>query len=130
MRLPVGGASTRRPPGGPYQRRRTMQFQLSGQQIEVTPALRDHATSKLDRLTRLDDKCLGLSIVLSVDKLQQRAEGTLAVNGATLHAEAAEADMYASIDVLFDKLVAQLRKHRDKLCDKHQREVRQERQYG
>ncbi|PWK81560.1 ribosome hibernation-promoting factor, HPF/YfiA family [Fulvimonas soli] len=107
-----------------------MQFQLSGQQIEVTPALRDHATSKLDRLTRLDDKCLGLSIVLSVDKLQQRAEGTLAVNGATLHAEAAEADMYASIDVLFDKLVAQLRKHRDKLCDKHQREVRQERQYG
>ena len=33
-----------------------MQFQLSGQQIVVTPALRDHVTSKLDRLTRLDDK--------------------------------------------------------------------------
>jgi putative sigma-54 modulation protein len=107
-----------------------MQFQLSGQQIEVTPALRDHATAKLDRLTRLDEKLISLAIVLSVDKLQQRAEGTLGVTGATLHAEAAEADMYVSIDVLFDKLVNQLRKHREKISDKHQRETREERQYG
>ena len=72
-----------------------MQFQLSGQQIEVTPALREHATAKLDRLTRLDDKLMSLAIVLSVDKL-----------------------------------VAQLRKHREKIADKHQREAREERQYG
>ena len=107
-----------------------MQFQLSGQQIEVTQALRDHATAKLDRLTGLDDKPLGLTVVLSIDKLHQRADGTLRVAGATLHAEAAEADMYASIDVLFDKLVAQLRKHREKIGDKHQRETREERQVG
>lgn len=107
-----------------------MQFQLSGQQIEVTPALRDHATAKLDRLTRLDDKLTGLAIVLSVDKLQQCAEGTLRVTGATLHAEAAEADMYASIDILFDKLVNQLRKHREKVSDKHPHEVREARQFG
>jgi len=107
-----------------------MQFQLSGQQIEVTPALRDHATAKLDRLTRLDEKCLGLVIVLSLDKLQQRADGTLKVTGATLHAEATEADMYASIDVLFDKLVNQLRKYREKVKDKHQHEAREARQFG
>ncbi|MHA6205435.1 ribosome hibernation-promoting factor, HPF/YfiA family [Dyella soli] len=107
-----------------------MQVQLSGQQIEVTQALRDHVNSRLDRLTRLDDKILSLSIVLSVNKLQQRAEGTLAVSGAALHAEALEADMYVSIDVLFDKLVTQLRKHREKICDKHQRAAREERLYG
>jgi putative sigma-54 modulation protein len=107
-----------------------MQFQLSGQQIEVTPALRDHATAKLDRLTRLDDKLTSLAIVLSVDKLRQRADGTLRVTGATLHAEATEADMYASIDILFDKLLIQLRKHRQKLGDKHQHEAREARQYG
>jgi putative sigma-54 modulation protein len=38
--------------------------------------------------------------------------------------------MYVSIDVLFDKLVNQLRKHREKISDKHQRETREERQYG
>src|SRR6516164_645515 len=107
-----------------------MQVQLSGQQIEVTPALRDHVNSRLDRLTRLDERLLSLSIVLSVNKLQQRAEGTLAVTGSTLHAEALENDMYVSIDVLFDKLVTQLRKHREKMCDKHQRAAREERLYG
>jgi len=38
--------------------------------------------------------------------------------------------MYASIDMLFDKLVNQLRRHREKIVDKHQRAVRDERQYG
>ena len=104
-----------------------MQFQLSGQQIEVTPALRNHVESRLDRLHRLDDKLISLSVVLSVDKLQHRADATLGVTGATLHAEA---DMYASIDMLFDKLVNQLRRHREKIADKHQRAVREERQYG
>jgi putative sigma-54 modulation protein len=47
-----------------------MQFQLSGQQIEVTQALRDHVTAKLDKLTRLDDRLISLSVVLSVDKLR------------------------------------------------------------
>ncbi len=107
-----------------------MQFQLSGQQIEVTQALRDHVTAKLDRLTRLDDKLISLVIVLSVDKLQQCAEGTLGVTGTILHAEAAEPDMYASIDIVFDKLVSQLRKHREKVSDKHQQEAREARLYG
>ncbi|GAB2565964.1 ribosome-associated translation inhibitor RaiA [Dyella jejuensis] len=106
-----------------------MQFQLSGQRIDVTQALRDHVTAKLDRLTRLDDRIVSLNIVLSINKLQQRAEGTISVAGNALHAEATESDMYASIDILFDKLVNQLRRYREKLCDKHQREVREVRQY-
>ncbi len=107
-----------------------MQFQLSGQHFEVTQALRDHATAKIERLTRLDDKLISLVVVLSVDKLQQFAEGTLCVCGTKLHAEAAEADMYVSIDIVFDKLVSQLRKHREKISDKHQQEVREARLYG
>lgn len=105
-----------------------MQLQLSGQQIDVTAALREHVTAKLDRLTRLDDRIVGLNVVLSVDKIQQCAEGTLSVTGNLLHAEAHGTDMYASIDMLFDKLVNQLRRYREKLCDKHPREVREIRQ--
>jgi putative sigma-54 modulation protein len=121
-----------RRPGGQFQqvRRRTMQFKLSGQKIDITAALRSHAEAKLDRLTRLDDRIVSLNVVLSVDKLQQCAEGTLNVAGKSLHAEASETDMYVSIDNLFDMLVTQLRRHREKLCDKHQREVREIRQYG
>ena len=100
-----------------------MQFQLSGQKIEVTAALRNHAEVKLDRLTRLDDRIVSLNIVLSVNKLQQCAEGTLNVAGKTLHTKATENDMYVSIDKMFDTLVTQLRRYREKLCDKHQEQV-------
>lgn len=104
-----------------------MHFQLSGQHFEVTQSLRDHATARLDRLTRLDDRLTTFAMVLSIDKLQQKAEGTLHTSsGATLHAEAFEPDMYVSIDVMFDKLITQLRKHREKVCDKHKAEVRRE----
>lgn len=104
-----------------------MQVQLSGQQIEITQALRGHVQGKIDRLTRLDARLNNLAVVLSMDRLQQCAEGTLSVPGAILHAEAAAADMYASIDTVFDKLVVQLRKHREKVCDKRQREAREDR---
>ena len=101
-----------------------MQVQISGHQIEVTTALRDHVQSKLDRLGRHFDNVTGLSVVLSVEKLVHRAEGTLAVAGRTLHAEASDGDMYASVDLLFDKLVAQLRKYKEKVTDHHRDEAR------
>jgi len=105
-----------------------MQVQLSGHQIEVTQALRDHLHAKLDRLTRHFDNITSLNVVLSVEKLEHRAEGTLnAAGGASVHAEASDADMYASIDLLIDKLVAQLRKHKEKLTDHRRSEVRQQR---
>lgn len=104
-----------------------MQFQLSGQHVDITEAMRGYVTERLERLTRLDDRLTSLSVVLSLDKLQQKAEGTLHTStGALLHAEAFEQDMYVSIDMMFDKLVTQLRKHRDKVSDKHKAEARRD----
>lgn len=101
-----------------------MQVQLSGHQIDVTPALRNHVQSKLDRLNRHFDNITSLNVVLSVEKLRHHAEGTLAAAGRTLHAEAADADMYTSIDTMMGKLDAQLRKHKEKLTDHHRDEAR------
>ena len=103
-----------------------MQFQLSGQHVKITPGLRSHVQAKLTRLSRLDDRLLGVTVVLSLDKLQQCAEATLDTSGVTLHAEAAATDMYAAIDTMFDKLVAQLRRHREKIHDKHLKAARQD----
>lgn len=104
-----------------------MQVQLSGHQIDVTPALRDHVQSKLDVLTRHFDHITSLKVVLSVEKLEHRAEGTLAASGCLLHAEAADSDMYASIDTMVNKLDVQLRKHKEKLTDHHREEAREAR---
>ncbi len=93
-----------------------MQTQVSGHQIEVTPALRDYVDARRDRLTRRFDHLTSLNVVLEVEKnrLANRAEGTLAAAGAVLHADAVDADMYAAIDALFDKLDAQVRRRKDK----------------
>lgn len=101
-----------------------MQVQISGQQIAITPALRSHVQSKIDRLARHFDNLTDLTVVLSVEKLEQRADGTLLGAGCNLHAQGSDLDMYASIDIMFDKLVGQLRRHKEKLTDHRAREGR------
>lgn len=93
-----------------------MQVQVSGHQIEITPALRDYVDARRERLTRRFDNLTSLNVVLEVEKnrLANRAEGTLAAAGKVLHADAVDNDMYAAIDALFDKLDAQVRRHKDK----------------
>lgn len=104
-----------------------MQLQVSGQQVDVTPALRSHVESKLNGIDKLFDNVTSLNVVLSIEKLMHRVDATLAAAGRVLHANASEGDMYASIDVVFDKLESQLRKHKEKVTDHHQAKARKER---
>ena len=81
-----------------------MRIETYGQQIEVTPALRDYVESKLARLERHFDQPFDVRTQLSLDKPDHRAEATVNIAGRTLHADAAAIDMYAAIDLLADKL--------------------------
>jgi len=101
-----------------------MQIHIKGHQIDVTPALREHAEGKLERLTRHFDHLHELSIVLSIEKLLHKAEATILVSGKAMHADAVAPDMYAAIDALADKLTAQVRKHKEKLTNHHNEDVR------
>lgn len=91
-----------------------MNLSISGHHLEVTPALRDYVTAKLERIRRHFDQVIDVNVVLSVDKLRQKAEIALHVRGKDLFAEAVDADLYAAIDALFDKLDRQVLKHKDK----------------
>jgi putative sigma-54 modulation protein len=53
-----------------------------------------------------------------VEKLRQKAEVTLHVPGRDLHCECEDADLYAAIDLLADKLDRQVLRYKDKLQDK------------
>ncbi len=100
-----------------------MQLNLSGHHIDITPALRDYVTSKLlERLERHFDNMTNMYVVLSVEKVRQKAEATLHVSGAKLFADAEHEDMYAAIDMLADKLDKQVKKHKEKKKDHHQAE--------
>lgn len=96
-----------------------MQLNITGQKIDVTPALHDYVTSKLSRLERYFDNVTNVHVVLAVEKLNQKAEATVHVAGGKLFADATDENMYAAIDALIDKLDRQIKKHKEKLTDHH-----------
>ncbi|MEO7064260.1 MAG: ribosome-associated translation inhibitor RaiA [Dokdonella sp.] len=106
-----------------------MQIIIKGHQVDVTPALRDYATAKFERVTRHFDQLHDLQIVLGIEKLLHKAEATIQLSGKILHADATAVDMYAALDVLVDKMANQVRKHKEKVTDHHADSVRAAR-YG
>ena len=96
-----------------------MQISLSGHHVDVTPALRDYVTNKFQRLERHFDHVTNAHVVLSIEKLQQKAEATLHLSGANVYADAIDEDMYAAIDALADKLDRQIKRHKEKRKDHH-----------
>lgn len=92
-----------------------MQLNITGQNVEITDALREFINPKFAKLEQYFDRINQVYIVLKVEKVSHVAEATLHVNGGELHASAEAQDMYAAIDGLIDKLARQLTKHKDKL---------------
>jgi len=95
-----------------------MNLSVSGHHLEVTPALRSYVESKLGRVKRHFDHVIDAHVILTANKVTQKAEVTLHVPGKDLHCESEEGDLYAAIDVLADKLDRQVLKYKDKLHDK------------
>jgi putative sigma-54 modulation protein len=91
-----------------------MQVIITGHHLEVTEALKAHVDAKFEKLARHFDNVTDVHVILSVEKLVQKAEATLQLNGAKLFAEDHQEDMYSAIDALVDKLERQITKHKEK----------------
>ena len=99
-----------------------MQLSISGHHIEVSEALNEYIQSKMTRIERHFDHVIDAHIVLDVEKQRHKAEGTIQIAGNRLHAHSVHDDMYAAIDLMVDKLDRQVRKHKEKFSDHHQRD--------
>ena len=91
-----------------------MQITITGHHIEVTESLRNYVNEKFQKLERHFGQVIDIHVILSVEKLVQKAEATVHVNGAKLFAEDGQPDLYAAIDGLIDKLDRQTIKHKEK----------------
>ena len=94
-----------------------MNLNLTGHHLDITPALRDYVTSKLERVTNHFDHVIDVKVTLSVEKLQQKVEATLHVPGNDIHVACADENMYSAIDMLTDKLDRQVLRHKEKNHD-------------
>ena len=92
-----------------------MQINLSGHHVEVTSSLREYVNTKFNKLERHFDHINNVQVILTVEKLDQKAEASVHVNGGEVFASAVNGDMYASIDTLVDKLDRQILKFKGKV---------------
>jgi len=90
-----------------------MNLSIHGHHVEVSPALRNYLTGKLDRIHRHFDQVVDIDVFMSVDKLEQKIEIHLHVKGKELFAECVDADLYAAIDHVLDKLDRQVLKYKE-----------------
>lgn len=93
-----------------------MNINIRGENLEVTDALREYVEKKLSRLERYLDipPASDAHVTLRVQRDKQNVEVTIPLRGAVLRAEEKNQDMYASIDLVVDKLERQIRKHKTK----------------
>ena len=54
-----------------------MQINVSGHHVEVSPALHDYVTSKMNRIERHFEQITSIDVILSVEKQRQKAEATI-----------------------------------------------------
>ena len=101
-----------------------MNLTISGQHLEITPAMRSYVTTKLDRVIRHFDQVVEVKVRLTVDnqkekERRQRAECNIHVKGNDLFAESSHEDLYAAVDDLVDKLDRQVVSHKERRQDHH-----------
>lgn len=91
-----------------------MQVSVTGRHVEVTESLRNFVEEKVGKIKRHFDNVTDIHVILTVEKLEQKAEATVQISGAKLFADDVQADMYQAIDHMVDKLDRQIIKHKEK----------------
>lgn len=95
-----------------------LNFNIRGENIEVTPAIREHVENKVSKLERYftegADATANVNVKVYNDK-QTKVEITIPMKNLTLRAEERHDDLYAAIDLIVDKLERQIRKYKTKV---------------
>lgn len=96
-----------------------MHIHVNGRNIEITDAIKAYVKEKIGKVATHYDQIQGIEVVLSVIKNPAAAEKHIAevrcnLDKMNLHLEESAESMYASIDLLSDKLLRQVKKVKDK----------------
>ena len=94
-----------------------MNYNIRGENIEVTQAIRSHVEEKISKIERYFDTppTSDVNVNLSVYNEEQQVEVTIPMPNLLLRAEEHHTDMYAAIDLVVDKLERQIRKYKTKV---------------
>ncbi len=91
-----------------------MNINLTGRHLEITPAIRQHVTDKVAKIKSHFEGVMEVTVTLSVDKLRQKAEGSVHLSGKDVFVESEDDNLYVAIDSMVEKLDRQIIKHKEK----------------
>ena len=96
-----------------------MHIHVNGKNIEITDAIKAYVKEKIGKVATHYDQITAIDVVLSVIKNpaatgKHVAEVSCKMNSGAVHCEESAESMYASIDLLADKLARQITKFKDK----------------
>lgn len=100
-----------------------MKLLIHGRNLDVTPAIRDYTETKISRaITHFGDMVKEADVHLSVARNprvpQQIVEVTMFANGTVIRAQERSENLYASIDLVANKLSRQLHRYKDRLHER------------
>lgn len=108
-----------------------MQIVVSGKNIHLSQALKDYAEKKLATIKKYFDHIIEVDVNLSADDVRDPerskvCEVTVWANGVVIRGKKASEDLYASIDMVADKIERQVKKFKEKLKDVPRRQTDKE----
>ena len=92
-----------------------MNLKITGLHFDITEAIKNHVSKKLERINRHTSDIISITVTLSVKKAGHKAEADVHLAGKDLHVESDGQDMYAAIDTLTDKIDRAVLKHKEKI---------------
>jgi putative sigma-54 modulation protein len=101
-----------------------MKLVIHGKNIEITDAIREYVHQKIEKaVSHFQNLTNEVDVHLSVARNpritpKQAAEVTIYANGSVIRAEESSENLYASIDLVADKIARQLRKFKERRNDK------------
>ena len=109
-----------------------MKIVIEGKNIELTKALKDHVHDKLGKLeNHFENVIKGHEVKVKLSVLRNPritnnniTEVTIFLDGKIIRSEEATEDMYASIDLVVDKLDRQIQKYKTKVYRSYQHKER------
>lgn len=96
-----------------------MRIIVNGRNIEITDAIKTYVKEKFSKVLNHYDRIQSIEVTLTVIKnpsvaLNHTAEAICKMASGSIVVEESAESMYASIDLLSDKLDRQVKKHKDK----------------
>jgi putative sigma-54 modulation protein len=92
-----------------------MQVQVTFRNVDSSDAVKQYVADKLGKLEKYLEGAVEANVTLTVTKHRHDADVTISAAGIKIHGTETTGDMYSAIDLVSDKLEAQVKRYRDKI---------------